>query len=1123
MDEEEESTTGLNQGLGVLTNMYNNYTTPEAQNLARQTYTELYSGRKAARAQQAQAYQSMEMTAVQARDALRQAREKLLAKRRNNADILLALAAGFGSPTRTGGFAENLGMAAQQAIDPVRKRGEWEQARDAQALEYELGAQDIDRKLAEAKLKYLQGQETSDTRLMSESMKVIGRETRPRGAGSGSGMSNFGKIARDEGLEPGTPGFRDRVTQLYDEDLRQRRQASGVDVEEVDPREKAALAFEYGVPVSKVDPFAGKSTKVRQAAEEAARKAGEKVLVDMSEGDTLAREAKQQAQRFLALNKRQASGPLYGLPVVGWVTGFSDAAQEMDKITAELARKQRQPGEGQVSNFDAAQFLKASLARGKNYGTNLNIGKAVMAASDLRIAQSEFIANYLAINGHLTGSKEAWNRYLESNPIFDPAKPGTFTLNKKRKEFKDWFRETMPREEEDDAPPDDDPVWAGMTPAEIAEARAAPRAFAEGGIVLDEGEELSEQDALNLEKYVRAMAQGATYNFSDEMLAAGQRGPYEENLARERAELEALSASQPLGAMGAEAVGSLPTGIGTGAAAHFAGKRLKGGKGRVSKTVAAVERLLPKSLYGKMVVGGAASGALGGMGAAQEDDMAQQAATQGVIGGILGPLGGLASKYGIGAARRGIDWLTGRGISAADEKILTAIDADDLALDEMTAKLAADRKAQVPSTLAETGGKNVEALAQAVAGKPGASTRQMVEKIEARQAKQGERVSEAINRALAPDEYYGKLDQLTSNLYTNAKPLYDAAYTSAKAIPVKDISFLYDSKIGKKALKDAIELMRADGLKIGKTDITGNVKSLGLQTLDYTKRALDDMITREEKDGSTNRGRILRKVRDKLRERLDLSSPEYRAARAQYAGDLEVLDALKLGREQFDKLAPKELGRMVKDMSYAERDALRTGVAEKLFEKIANTARGGNTVRKVLGNQAMADRLQAIFEKPADYKKFVQALEREFQVFEQSRRTLSSARSSRAANVAQGLEDTPLASAADMALDVGQQAVMLPALTGSSGAGGPWTAARMMQWVRSKMPVSERTANEVADTLGIDDPAAAKATIDRLKKEAERLQKRVRSGQGVAQQASKATAVATAPDPWGYLEQEEYE
>jgi hypothetical protein len=289
MDEEES--TGVGPGLNVLTAMYNQYTTPEAQQLARKTYNELYEGRQTARTQQAEALESIQLSATQARDALRQARERLLAKKRNNADILLALTAGFAAPTRTGSFAESVGAAAQQAIDPVRRSKEWEEARDAQVLDYSMKESDIDRMLAEQRLKYLQGQETSDTRLMTESLKLLGRETRPRGGGAGS-MSNFGKIARDEGFEPGTPEFQARVNELYKEDMHQRRQASGVDVQERDPAQLQDLAYEYGVPVAKVDPFAGKATKVRQAAEEAARKSGEKTLEALAEGDANARAAK---------------------------------------------------------------------------------------------------------------------------------------------------------------------------------------------------------------------------------------------------------------------------------------------------------------------------------------------------------------------------------------------------------------------------------------------------------------------------------------------------------------------------------------------------------------------------------------------------------------------------------------------------------------------------------------------------------------------------------------------------------------------------------------------------------------------------------------------------------------
>jgi hypothetical protein len=96
--------------------------------------------------------------------------------------------------------------------------------------------------------------------------------------------------------------------------------------------------------------------------------------------------------------------------------------------------------------------------------------------------------------------------------------------------------------------------------------------------------------------------------------------------------------------------------------------------------------------------------------------------------------------------------------------------------------------------------------------------------------------------------------------------------------------------------------------------------------------------------------------------------------------------------------------------------------------------------------------------------------------------------------------------------------VFLPGI--AQNTGGPYTTARIMQWVRNKLPMSEQTANEAADMLGVDDPKKAKEVIERLKAEGARLSKRAAVSDAVARAGTRATAVATAPDPWAQTDED---
>src|SRR5690606_30140232 len=178
-----------------------------------------------------------------------------------------------------------------------------------------------------------------------------------------------------------------------------------------------------------------------------------------------------------------------------------------------------------------------------------------------------------------------------------------------------------------------------------------------------------------------------------------------------------------------------------------------------------------------------------------------------------------------------------------------------------------------------------------------------------------ERVAERVNQAFKPDEYFSQLGKLTENLYTRAKPLYEAAYKATPAVPQDElISKILATPAGKKAIEQALNLYRNQPDKsIGRADALGMVRKPSLEFYDYVKRGFDQLINKEEAQGPTQLGRAYRELRNAFRDRLDeIAGPLYKEARQQYAGDLEVLTALQNGRE-FHKLQPAELAALAQN------------------------------------------------------------------------------------------------------------------------------------------------------------------------------------------------------------------
>ena len=134
----------------------------------------------------------------------------------DKAELYFRLAAAFGTPTKTGHFAESLGNVGQVMSEYTKGQRESAAARRQQQLGLALEAQKLRMQGARedvAAEKALQLERSKDAR---EALKSYIESGKPQSAA--------GKQAQDEGLRPGTPEFQRRVSQLFD--LNVERQAA---------------------------------------------------------------------------------------------------------------------------------------------------------------------------------------------------------------------------------------------------------------------------------------------------------------------------------------------------------------------------------------------------------------------------------------------------------------------------------------------------------------------------------------------------------------------------------------------------------------------------------------------------------------------------------------------------------------------------------------------------------------------------------------------------------------------------------------------------------------------------------------------------------------------------------
>lgn len=166
-------------------------------------------------------------------------------------------------------------------------------------------------------------------------------------------------------------------------------------------------------------------------------------------------------KRFQQLNELTKDDVLGPGPVTDYLPNWSDEMKEMESIAAEITPQMRVPGSGSTSDFDARMFQKATIGTGKRYEANKNIATAYMASRQDQIDKSQFMEAYLNKYHHLRGAQQAWKKYLNQNPIFDPNSK-QFELNQKRKTWQDFYGVAKSEE------------GAGSSEAPAAEPEAAP-------------------------------------------------------------------------------------------------------------------------------------------------------------------------------------------------------------------------------------------------------------------------------------------------------------------------------------------------------------------------------------------------------------------------------------------------------------------------------------------------------------------------------------------------------------------------------------------------------------------------------------------------------------------------
>lgn len=592
---------------------------------------------------------------------------------------------------------------------------------------------------------------------------------------------------------------------------------------------------------------------------------------------------------------------------------------------------------------------------------------------------------------------------------------------------------------------------------------------------------------------------------------------YEDALDVIRQEYGQYSNEHPLLSLSAEFAGSMAPGIAAmaipgGQAAGVA--QATGALGKLRHALGVGKTALERSVGQNVARGttaGGLSGAIAGAGAAEEDRSAGAMAGT-AIGSVLG--GALPAA---GAATRAVSrWAKERVIPSvstldlgATKRLDEALRMADIEPRDLPGLMAEDAALGVPGALMNVSPETVS-QAEMLAQRYGPSASVLSREVESQRAGARGRVYENIDKALEPGNYYGDEQKFISEMRRNAQGAYDEAYAVGEvndpeimeilSTPefmsfykkAQDISRLeaqaaklrgedpskYELRqIYKQSEGADPELLQAlRDMGISEETIQRSATSLpasgevvtvpDVRTLDYIKRGIDATIDAGYRGQGMSRAEAnaLRELRKELVERIDAAAPQYREARKTYAGDIEVLDALRAGKDEFSKMDHEQVAALVKEMGPSEMDAFRTGVARSLYSSIMNPSQNADFAKRIVNSPETMQKLKPLFKSDAQAELFEAALKRESEIYAQASKIMTGSPTSRREQMRGAFEEDPVSLAAGDFLRGGFEGSLLGMVSG---------------WLKGRS-VTDEVATRMAKMLTSKDPADIASVVEAL-------------------------------------------
>lgn len=389
---------------------------------------------------------------------------------------------------------------------------------------------------------------------------------------------------------------------------------------------------------------------------------------------------------------------------------------------------------------------------------------------------------------------------------------------------------------------------------------------------------------------------------------------------------------------------------------------------------------------------GAIAGAVQGAGSGQDVNSRIAGAT---VGGVTGGLVGAGAPYAVTAATA-----AGKSLAAplmarlrpegyANAAIGEAMRRSGSDPQKVMAALTDARADNQPVyTVADALGLTGQRLASTVSRVPHEARQEFIEALNARQAGQGRRVTNALSEAFdAPDSAAARSTALASARDTEANQLYGQARKRAGPVDVSPAVKAIDEVLlpgvhsiarpNNQIVHDSIE----GALSRVRSMITDGRSNLtDFNAVFRAKLDLDDMITKAENQGAGNRAHYLGKVQNKLDQTLADASPAYAKARDAFAAASKRIEAVDAGKKAATRGRSEDTLAVYNAMTPEEQAAFRVGYADPLIQQAQGAAVGVDKSRPLISDATGVE--FAAIPQPGKGARLWNQLGREKQMFE---------------------------------------------------------------------------------------------------------------------------------------------